>query len=387
MIVVMVIEGLRLRDTIIRVADSDFLRNFTRIYSGKMMNYTSLQTAMKHISTQTWQTINSVLRSHALKTAAISSDKLRVDSTVCETNIHYPTDASLLWDCYRVAVRLIRPCVALAPLADMKKRFHNKKVKKLYTFIATHSSKKKTNRALRKATRKLIEAVERTHDIAHDFLQWRINSRKKLPAEAQHLFCELCEMLPRMQTVVSCARRAYNGERVAASERIFSIFEQHTELLKRGKARKPVEFGHMVTIGQTAEKFISYYRVDEKSRHDVYCGDEAIREHKKVFGRYPRGFSADKNYYGGPEHMKKWQQKIPHYSVGKKGRRNQEEIQREHGQMFRLLQKFRAGCEGSISVLKRVFGLYRCLFRSFKSFSSSIGSIIFCHNLVVLSRL
>jgi hypothetical protein len=75
------------------------------------------------------------------------------------------------------------------------------------------------------------------------------------------------------------------------------------------------------------------------------------------------------------------------YAVGKKGRRDEAETEREHGVLFRLLQKFRAGCEGSISVLKRVFGLYRCLSRGFKSFASSIGSIVFCHNLVVLSRL
>jgi len=143
----------------------------------------------------------------------------------------------------------------------------------------------------------------------------------------------------------------------------------------------------MVTIGQTAEKFISYYRVDEKSLHDIPLGDDALKNHKRQFGAYPKEFAADKNYYGGPEHLSKWEEKISVYSVGKKGNRTEEETKREHGAMFRLLQKFRAGCEGTISALKRVFGLYRCLYRGFKSFASSIGSIVFCHNMVVLSRL
>ena len=143
----------------------------------------------------------------------------------------------------------------------------------------------------------------------------------------------------------------------------------------------------MVSIGQTEEKFISYYCVEEKSRHDIYLGDEALKDHKKKFGSYPTGFAADKNYYGGPEHTAKWEKRITQYAVGKKGRRDEEETVREHSVVFRLLQKFRAGCEGSISVLKRAFGLFRCLNRGFNSFASSIGNTVFCHNLVVLSRL
>jgi len=385
-IVVKHCEGLALRDTIIRVADSDFLRNFTRIFSGKMMNFTALQAAMKSISQDTWERINRILFDFAFKSDIITSKRLRVDSTVCESNIHYPTDASLMWDCFRVASRQMRQCVAIDAALDMGNRFHDKKVKKLFTFIATHAGKIRSNRAVRRATRKLIEKVEGICDNAYDFLT-HARAIDRIPAEAVYLLGQLHCMLPRMRQVVSCARRAYNKETVPASDRIFSIFEPHTELLKRGKAHKPVEFGHMVTIGQTAEKFISFYRVEEQSRHDSALGDEAIRAHKKMFGVYPREFTADKNYHISPEHTAAWEKKIPVYSVGKKGRRDEEETQREHDMMFRILQKFRAGCEGSISVLKRVFGLYRCLFRGFKSFASSVGGIVFCHNLVVVSRL
>lgn len=386
MIVVKIVEGLSLRDTVIRVADSDFLRNFTRIFSGKMINFTALQAAMKNIGDDTWCKINHILFDFAFKSGVVTGKRLRVDSTVCESNIHYPTDASLMWDCFRVASRLMRQCCEADGALDMGNRFHDTKAKRLFTFIATHAGKKRTNRAVRRATRKLIEKVEWICDTGRDFLA-HAATIEHIPGEAQYRLDELRSMLPRMRRVVSCGRRVFEGETVPASDRIFSLFEPHTELLKRGKAHKPVEFGHMVTIGQTAEKFISFYRVEEHSRHDSVLGDEAIRAHKKMFGEYPEAFTADKNYHVSPEHTAQWEKKIPTYSVGKKGRRDGEETQREHGAMFRLLQKFRAGCEGSISVLKRVFGLYRCLFRSFKSFASSIGAIVFCHNLVILSRL
>lgn len=386
MIVVKVIEGLPLRDVIIRISDSDFLRNFTRMFSGKMMGFAELDTAIKNITPETWEKINTILQRYAKRKKKITGKRLRVDSTVCETNIHYPTDASLLWDSFRVASRLMRQIVSVEPILYMGNRFHDKKVKRLYTFVSTHVAKKGSRLAVRRNMKKLIERVEWICCVAREFI-CNAEERGTRSIEAIGLVHQLREKLLLMEQVARCARRVFNGETVPASDRIFSIFEPHTELLKRGKARKPVEFGHMVTIGQTAEKFISYYCVEEQSRHDVKIGDDALCHHKKTFGAYPEEFSADKNYYGGPAHLEKWEKRIPVYAVGKKGRRNESEIEREHGLLFRLLQRFRAGCEGSISVLKRVFGMYRCLFRGFKSFASSIGSTIFCHNLVVLCRL
>jgi hypothetical protein len=84
------------------------------------------------------------------------------------------------------------------------------------------------------------------------------------------------------------------------------------------------------------------------------------------------------------EDVKNWEMKIDTYAIGKKGRRTEEEVDREHSESFKKAQKFRAGSEGTISVLKRAFGLARCIYRSFKSFASSIGRLVFCHNLVLL---
>lgn len=388
MIVIKTIEGLSYRDTIIRVNDSDFLRNFVRIGSADLMSFAALEMAVKCVSAATWDKINAILAGYARRKNKISGKRLRVDSTVCESNIHYPTDASLMWDCCRVASRLMRQCVDADYALDIGVRFHDRKAKQLYTFIATHCGRKTsaTKRAVRRRTKKLIASVERVCVVGRRFVEHAAGIRL-VTSEAMGLLEQLRQMLPLSEQVAACAWRVYQGETVPASERIFSIFEPHTELLKRGKAHKPVEFGHMVTIAQTAEKFISFYRVEQKSRHDIHLGDEALKEHKRLFGTYPQQFTADKNYYGGPEHQKKWQDRIPVYAVGKKGRRDEEETQHEHGVLFRLLQKFRAGCEGSISVLKRVFGLVRCLNRGFNSFASSIGSMVFCHNLVVLSRI
>jgi IS5 family transposase len=387
MLVVKCIEGLSYRDTIVRVADSGILRNFTRINTGDIMNFTALDAASKMIAPQTWDKINIQFAKYVIKAGKVKGEKQRVDSTVSETNIHYPTDASLLWDSYRVGARFISQCRELDHCLDFGNRFHDKKVKRSYTFIATNFSRKTpaTQRAVRRHTKHLMKQVSRVSKIGHAIVSCGKSIQIDECATARIL--ELERMIVLVDHVIAQSTRAFNGEVVPAAERIFSIFEPHTELLKRGKAHKPNEFGHLVSIGQTGEKFIDFYRVEEKSRHDIVLGDEAKEAHKKLFGFYPKKFTADKNYYGGPEHTEKWEAKIDEYSVGKKGNRTEDETEREHEDWFKILQAFRAGCEGSISVLKRVFGLHRCLNRTFKSFASSVGCLVFCHNLVVVSRL
>lgn len=381
------LEGESFRDTIIRVCDSPVLRNFTRIFSGPVMNFTVLNTASKKIRPETWEKVNAILSMSAIQSGAATGDRLRIDSTVCETDIHYPTDNSLLWDVYRTGARLIRSCMEADSTLNMRNRFHDDKMKRLHTFVATHYSKKNKS-TKRKVSRSIGVMIERTAhnvEVCRAFVE---NARMKASnCAAIVVVAQLEQMIPLFDHVVAQTRRAHGGETVPASERIFSIFEPHSELLIRGKARKPVEFGHMVSIGQTGEKFISYYNVEVRSRHDIDIGDAALEDHKRLFGKFPEEFAADKNYYGGPDHMKEWEKKIGVYSVGKKGNRTEEETEREHSFLFKLLQKFRAGCEGSISVLKRVFGLRRCLNEGFSSFASSIGSMVFCHNIVLLARL
>jgi IS5 family transposase len=389
MIIVKRIEGLPYRKCIIRIADSDFLRNFTRFGMSKVLSYGLLCAAVKMITPATWEKINFLLTRSAEKENKISGDYMRLDSTVSETNIHFPTDNGLLWDSYRVISRIIRTINKEEPSYNIGNRFHDKKIKKLYTFIATHSSGKKNNikRKIKRFMKILIERVENICDTTRVYLD-HANRVNGTSVAAKSLLLELERLLPLVIHVVSQAYRSQVlGEKVPASERIFSIFEEHTELLMRGKSGTPVEFGHLVTLGQTKEKFISFYDVQEKSLHDTEMKDIALKSHKEQFGSYPKKFTADKNYWVGAEDIKNWEKDIDLCAIAKKGRRNQAEYDREHSDDFKLMQRFRAGIEGSISVLKRVFGLDICRNRGFKSFASSVGCLVFCHNLVLLANL
>jgi IS5 family transposase len=386
--IVKCIEGDPYRETIIRVNGSDFLRNFTRIGMGEVPGYTFFCEATKCIRPETLKAMNALLLQYGKDKDLVSGKSLRVDSTVCESNIHYPTDVHLLWDGYRVLARLMIQAKKADWRLDCGNRIHIKKAKSLFTFVSTHGGKKNksTKRKVDKKMRTLMERVD-----------WIVESARRFSKHAYDVGCnsiaaygivgEIERMIPKVAWVVRQAQRAWiNGETVPAAERIFSIFEDHTELLMRGKTRQPIEFGHLVTLGQTQEKFISYYTVEERSRHDSVHKDEVLADHKKSFDVYPQRFTADKNYHVSPEDTREWEKKIGLYAVCKKGNRTVDEEHREHTEEFRLAQRFRAGCEGSISVLKRAFGLKRVLNRGFTSFAAAIGCLVFCHNLVLLAQ-
>jgi IS5 family transposase len=388
MLLVMVIEQCTYRQTIIRVAESDFLRNFTRIGMGKVMSFAFLCAAFKQISAQTWQRINGMVLLHAHERGKISSDKVRVDSTVCETTIHYPTDCSLLWDSYRVVARYIRECNEQNQAWNLGNRFHETKIKKLYTYIATHCTKK-NKRTIQKCNTYMKTLIERVDTLCNSAQAYISNAHSVAGTQHQPgCLTKLQHFLDLGRKVVLQSTRAWiNGETVPATQRIFSIFEEHTQLHQRGKAYKPREFGHLVTIAQTAEKFISFYDVREQTLHDSKMKDVVLDAHKVSFGKYPEQFTADKNYYQSMEDIEAWQQNIEIMAIGKKGRRNAQEYEREHSELFSQLQRFRAGVEGSISVLKRAFGLSRCRIKGFNGFAASIGCLVLCHNLVLLTRL
>lgn len=394
-ILVMEIEGLPYRETVIRIDDSPFLRRFVRVYDGPVMDYTLLCKTYKAISPEAWKQMNRALGRHALAQGVITGDSLRVDTTACETNIHFPTDASLLWDAYRVLARLMVGVRQYDAEAVGAGRLQERRVKRSMLRIARRRGHTDAHRAtLRRPYRALLEHVRRLLDWSR-----QVRSRVRAGLASDRYDLDVVRILtglldemegydPLVARVLDQAtRRVLQGEAVPNAEKLFSLFEPHTELLIRGKAGKEIEFGHMVLLHQVESKFITDYDVFERRPTDASLVDPILRSHRDTFGRLPDSFAADKGFYTSMAKLRELEAKIPHVSIAKKGTRTPDETAREHHPIFRALQRFRAGIEGTISALKRAFKMSRCLYRSFRTYRSSIGSHVFAHNLVVLARL
>ena len=381
-LLVMFIEQDSYRDVVIRIENSEFLQCFVGLGIKPMMDFSFLNKAFGILSEQTWQTMNQLLAQYAKEQEKISSEKLRMDTTVYETNIHYPTDSSLLWDSFRTVARLIRQIQGELPHLPLNHRFHDKKIKKLALFITRNGSSntKSKKRKVKSTYRKLIARVNWIVGVALHVLS--------VLEAAGYDAVLLAHYIPLVEKIINQAQqRVLQGISLAADEKIYSLFEEHTELLKRGKAGKPIEFGHKILIAQTGEKFIHHYEVFPERQEDKELIKPALKSHKRLFGTGPDVLATDKGFYENMKQILKLEEKIPTVSICKKGRCTQAEYERENSEDFKEGQRFRAGCEGSISVLKRVFKLGRCLFKGYKNYAASVGCAVFCHNLVLLTRL
>jgi len=373
------LEDHSLRGTEVLLTHNVFLQDFIRLGDRKAPSYGLLCQTLKSISPETWERINKIILQYAVEKDYIDPSTIRVDTTVVESNIHYPTDVSLLWDSYRVIYQLFAKARTINP-GVCSYRFHKNKVKKLYLHITryTKSRNKKRQRKVKKNQIRLIEQVIKMAEVASEYFEKFQNGPDKA---LQYIAIQMNLYLRNIDTIVSVAERAWiHGETVPAKDRIFSLFEDHAELIKRGRRSKPVEFGHKILLGQTREKFITQYAVMKKKIPDSHLPEQIIEEHKAAFGEMPDELAADKGFCGDKTAMEKLRQKVRVVAIPQR-------LKDFTDDLFVMLQHFRAGIEGSISALKRAFGLLRCQYRGFKSFASHVGLGIFSYNLVVLAKL
>lgn len=377
-VLVMQCEGFDYREASLRIAESETLQNFCKLRQKKTIDYSLLNRAFCAIPKESWEKINHLLALDAMKKGRISNDQVRADTTVTETNIHWPTDSSLLWDTYRVIDRLINQARKMER-GIFPERFHPRKIKKLHLFITRYvkSTDKQRQRLVEQTWRTLIDRVAKALQKAEKFVEIARRSSVEVQAIAE----ELDRYLPTMRQVVEVARRhQIDGEKVPNDEKVFSIFEPHTELIKRGRRGKPVEFGHKILLSQSREKFITDYVVLEENKNDAKLLEVVIDRHKEKYGHRPKVVAADKGFCPDGDEYEDLEDLVDYLAVPRRTRDFGDAV-------MSLFQQWRAGIEGTISCLKRVFRLARCCFRGFKNFASAVGSAVFCHNLTVLAKL
>jgi IS5 family transposase len=370
-------EGLSYRDAVVRIGSEPFLQDFLRMGKNPVMDFTFLNKCFKVIRSETWKRVNEILGGYGVAQGMVTTTVIRTDTTVVESNIHYPTDASLLWDTWRVASRLMQRAREIVT-ESCPHRFHDKKVKRLYLYVTRYMPSKSAARQ-RKVKVNFCTLIERTAWIVAIAEEFCAFAGKHGHAALTAIGMELKAYLPSMRTVVRNARRAQVlGEKVPAAERVFSLFEPHSELIKRGKRQKPVEFGHKVLLCESPEKFITDYETYERQLADCDLTEPVIQRHKKLFGAAPEVLAGDMGFCPAAGKYAELAEQVGTLAIPQR-------MRDFANKALAHWQAFRAGIEGTISGLKRAFRLIRCLFRGFRSFAASVGLGVFCHNLIVLA--
>jgi IS5 family transposase len=367
-----------------RITDGVSLRWFTRFYSAPIPHYTTLQKAIKSIKAETWQRINGVVVSYAKERKVEKGKSLRVDTTVVETNIAYPADSRLLWDSIRVLTRIMEGSGQVFPEINFAFAKRTRRAKKLcYRIVMAKGPKAKHNR--QRFYKDLIKIANEVFLMGERCLK----EIKKHPLPKARSLCqELDEFLTLSAVAIDqCERRVLKGEKVPASDKILSLFEEHTDIIKRGKSQSPTEFGHKVLIATASSGLITQYQVFRGNPDDAHMIPDILTSHQNQYGQAPNDLCGDRRFFSLGNEEKAYQEGVKRVSICKPGYRSKDRKQIEKERWFKTLQRFRAGIEGIISALMRGYGLKRCLWKGWESFQSYVGLSVVSFNLQKIAQL
>jgi IS5 family transposase len=329
----------------------------------------------------------------AVEKRVVQGRKLRVDTTVVETNIHYPTDSSLLGDGARVLTRLMKKVSAIAGAAGTKLRDRMRSVRRRAAEIARASRAKgdKGKEKVASLYRKLLEITGRVQGQAKRFSAEIASGVKRCSdvleqAALEGLRREIDAMRETVQKVVRQAQARVFGGDTHVEGKILSVFETSTEVIRKGKASKPTEFGKMVKIQEAENQIVIDFQVYEQKPSDSDLLIPAIEAHQRRLGRSPDLAAADAGFYSAKNVAQAEAMGVKRVSVPHRGTKSPARRQHQKQRWFKKGQKWRTGCEGRISLLKRRHGLRRSLYKKEAGMKRWVGLGVIADNLINIGR-
>jgi IS5 family transposase len=376
-------------------------RDFTRVGGAKMPDAKTMGRWGVAVGPAVVKQIHDRMVQIAREHRVAEGRRMRVDTTVVETNIHYPTDSSLLGDGVRVLTRTMKKIAGIAGTAGAKLRDRSRSVKLRMLEIARAARSKRapSQARLKEAYRKLLNATGRVVGQAKRFAK-EIGAGVKLApgpeqgssanilrqAVLEGLRQKLEKMVPRVQRVMrQTTARVFAGD-THAEGKIVSLFEPSTEVIRKGKAGKPTEFGKMVKLQEAENQIVIAYEVYDQRPSDSDLLIAAIETHQATLGCTPRLVAADAGFYSAKNEAAAKAKGVKRVCIPNRSTKSPERKREQKKRWFRNGQKWRTGCEGRISVVKRRHGLDRSRYRGDAGMQRWVGLGVIADNLVNISR-
>ena len=385
-LILMRVKNWHYRELSERITDGYTLRQFTDFYCQSVPKHDAFNRAFNRLTPQTLQAVNELVVQAAVDLGLEKGQKLRVDTTVVQTDIHHPTDNTLLWDVVRVLTRLVgRLAEAIQQHFQgfcNRTRTARRRMQEIQRLTPKERNERQTDKY-----RQLIGITEEVVNSARRVLQQTRKARGKdlvadlTIAELRKEIVHYCELGDRVTH--QARRRVLQGEQVPNGEKIYSIFETHTDLIKRGKVLTPVEFGHKVFLAESAQGLITQYEVLEGNPGDDQQVEPSLERHKENFGCAPELYSSDRGFFSETNVKSCKKKGVKVVCIPQRG--GKKTVKRkayEKSPAFKEGQRFRAGIEGRISVLFRGRGMKRCLAEGRQRFEVLVGAAVLANNLM-----
>ena len=373
--------GFSYEELAFHLADSCTYRVFCQFGAfDEIPSRSTLERNVKRVRSDTLEKINRILVQHAVDIGMESGRKGRFDCTVTESNIHSPDDSSLLWDSVRVLVRTMKRA---HELATFRWTDHLRRAKRRLLGIMYARGKKKRT----KLYRDLIKVAEKTVGYAARAAAALDDFSGGDPLEdltAMGLAKELRHYASLAERVLDqTRRRVIHGESVPASEKIVSIFEPHTDIIR--KDNRDTYYGHKICLGGGPSGLITDCKILDGNPADATLAVDMVQRHTKLFGNPPEQVAYDGGF-ASKANLSDIKQLGVQDVCFSKGRGLKVTDMAKSTWVYRRLRDFRAGIESWISFLKRVFGLDRCTWRSLPSFKAYVWGSIASANLLLIAR-
>ena len=359
-------------------------RAFTRIGDEKVPDAKTLARLGQVIGPRVIEQLHQRVVELAQERGVTQGKKLRVDTTVVESNIHYPTDSSLLGDGTRALTRTMKKIESKSGGLKRKVRDRMRSIRKRVVAIALSTRllgpsgeerRKRQYRELLSLTRKVVNQAQRV-------LAEVKQSRRRRRAPLEGLTQSLETMVGRVRQVVKQTKiRIFAGD-TKMPGKIVSVFEAHTEIIRKGKASKPNEFGKLVKIQEAENQIVTHFEVYAERPADSTLLLSSIEIHQQRLGRIPRMVAADAGFYSRENEKTGQALGVKWMSVPSKKTTSSERKCLQHQRWFRRGQKWRTGSEGRISVLKRRHGLRRCLYPGLDGMRRWVGLGVIADNVI-----
>jgi len=380
------------------VRDSPSYRSWVRVYDQKVPDHSTLNDLERLMRVPTQHQINERLLVLAQSFHLTQGEKLRLDASVTETNIRYPTDSGLLVDGVRLLSRWLK-CAApwltrkLWERGVCRNRVRSARRRARMIRQRSRSTPKQQRHqqvrkeALTQEYGELIQIARTTLDQAGQAAE-QLSQQKSNPF-AEGLVLQFNQLCPLIERVIDQAtRRVLQGETVPAQEKVASLWEPHTQIICRGKPQPhETEFGHKVNYAEVEHGLISDWQVIAQGNPpDAEMLPPLLRQHCKRFGHAPHILAGDRGLFSPDHESLARSLGVEHIAIPQTGRRSPERTAYEKQDWFKKGQRFRNGIEGRISVVKRTVQLRRCPAHGADGFERWVGTGLLVANLVIIAR-
>jgi transposase, IS5 family len=368
-------------------------RDFTRVGGGKMPDAKTMGRWGVALGPKVLKQVHERMVKIALEKGVTTGRRMRVDTTVVETDVHHPTDSTLLGDGVRVLTRIMKKITKIAGAVGTKLRDRSRSVKFRLLEIGRVARAKGSidQDKLKRRYGQLLDATSRVVGQAKRFSAEISQGVKRARSVLEQLVLEglrqeLDLMAARVRQVMKQTRaRIFRGN-TRSEGKLLSLFEPSTEVIRKGKAGKPNEFGKMVKLQEAENQIITDYEVYARRPYDSDLLVAAIETHRALLGRAPRLLAADAAFYSAKNEAAAKAKGVKRVCIPNRSTKSPERKREQRRRWFRDGQKWRTGCEGRISVVKRRHGLDRCRYKGSVGMDRWVGLGVIADNLVNIGR-